>query len=317
MTAPIPIVVALSNMQMEAWTEPLRAAFAASGVDVRLDIWDGQSRNARYALVWLPPPELFVVEHELRAVFNVGAGIEGLLAMPSLPPTLPVLRLVDAGMAPKMAEYVCFFIAKITRGLDRFGGPKSVRDWNVDRPRGRPLTVGLLGLGAMGTPIAQAAALFGYPVLGWSRTPKSLASIRSFADNAALPDFLAATQILVNVLPLTMQTRDLLNRDRLSRLPQGAHVINIGRGATVVDDDLLALLDSGHLASAVLDVFREEPLANGHVFWNHPKVTVTPHLSGPTPREPAAQQIADAIAAIERGAAPASLPGFVNRERGY
>lgn len=317
MTSPARIAVALSSMKSDEWITPLREACTRAGVAAQFEVWDGRRIEARYAVVWLPPAELFKVETGLRAVFNAGAGVERLLAMPGLPPSLPILRLVDAGMAPKMAEYVCFYIARITRGLDRFGGPSALRDWHADRPRGRPPTVGVLGLGAIGAQIAQAARLFGYPVRGWSRTAKQIDGVENFAGSAGLDAFLAGTQILVDALPLTDATRDLLDRAHLSQLPRGAHLINVGRAGTIVDVDLLALLDSGHLASAVLDVFRTEPLPAEHPFWHHPKVTVTPHLSGPTPREPAAQQIAEAIARLERGAVPSSLPGYVDRERGY
>jgi glyoxylate/hydroxypyruvate reductase A len=317
MPVPVRIAVALSSMNSASWLAPLRDACALAGVEAQFEVFGGRPVAARYAVVWLPPPELFAIETGLRAVFNAGAGVERLLAMPGLPPTLPILRLVDAGMAPKMAEYVCFYLARITRGLDRFGGPNALRDWNADRPRGTPPAVGVLGLGAIGAHIAQAARLFGYPVRGWSRTPKHLDGVECFAGSSALHDFLAGTHFLVDALPLTAETRDLLDRETLSHLPRGAHLINVGRGATIVDDDLLALLDSGHLAGAVLDVFRTEPLPTEHPFWHHPKVTVTPHLSGPTPREPAAQQIAQAIAAMEAGTPAAALPGYVDRTRGY
>jgi glyoxylate/hydroxypyruvate reductase A len=317
MTSPVRIAVALSSMKSDEWIVPLREACTRAGVAAQFEVWNGRRIDAHYAVVWLPPPELFTVETGLRAVFNAGAGVERLLAMQGLPPGLPILRLVDAGMAPKMAEYVCFYIARITRGLDRFGGPDALRDWNADRPRGRPPTVGVLGLGAIGAQIAQAAQLFGYPVRGWSRTAKQIAGVESFAGSAGLDAFLAGTQILVDALPLTDQTRDLLGRGHLSQLPRGAHLINVGRAGTIVDDDLLALLDSGHLAGAVLDVFRTEPLPAEHPFWHHPKVTVTPHLSGPTPREPAARQIAETIAALEGGTPAAALPGYVDRARGY
>ncbi len=317
MTSPLRIAIALTRMTEEPWREAVAEACAEAGVDADVQLWNGAPLAARYAAVWLPPAEFFAQERDLQVLFNVGAGVEGLLALPSLPPALPVLRLVDAGMAPKMAEYVCFFIARITRGLDRFTGPQAVRDWNVDRPRGRPPTVGVLGLGAIGAQIASAVAAFGYPVCGWSRTNKHIDGVQCLAGDAHLPAFLAQTNILVDVLPLTAETRDLLDRERLSLLPKGAHLINVGRGGTIVDGDLLALLDEGHLAGAVLDVFRTEPLADQHPFWRHPKVTVTPHLSGPTPRRPAAQQIAAAIVQLERGAAPESLPGYVDRTRGY
>jgi glyoxylate/hydroxypyruvate reductase A len=317
MTTPLRIAIALSRMTAEPWREAVAEACAEAGIAADVQLWNGAPLQARYAAVWLPPAELFERERELRVLFNVGAGVEGLLALPSLPPQLPLIRLVDAGMAPKMAEYVCFFIARITRGLDRFGGPNTVRDWNVDRPRGRPPTVGVLGLGAIGAQIARAVANFGYPVRGWSRSGKHIDGVTGFAGEAQLADFLAQTNILVDVLPLTGETRDLLDRTRLALLPKGAHLINVGRAGTIVDADLLAALDSGHLAGAVLDVFRNEPLPDEHPFWCHPKVTVTPHLSGPTPRRPAAEQIAAAIAQLERGVAPASLPGYVDRSRGY
>jgi len=317
MPSPVRIAVALSSMDSAAWLAPLREACAQAGVAAQFEVFDGRPLDARYAVVWLPPPELFTVEPGLRAAFNAGAGVERLLAMPGLPPGLPILRLVDAGMAPKMAEYVCFYIARITRGLDRFGGAHAVRDWNVERPRGTPPAVGVLGLGAIGARIAQAVALFGYPVRGWSRTAKSLPGIDCFDGAGQLDEFLRGTSILVDALPLTDETRDLLDRGRLSKLPAGSHLINVGRAGTLVDDDLLALLDSGHLASAVLDVFRTEPLPAGHRYWRHPNVTVTPHLSGPTPRKPAAQQIAEAIVRLEAGTPASALPGFVDRARGY
>jgi glyoxylate/hydroxypyruvate reductase A len=317
MSSGIRITAALGSMKPDAWLDALRATLAQAGLDADVALFDGRARDARYAVVWLPPPELFAVERKLRAVFNVGAGVEGLLINPALPPTLPVLRLVDAGMAPKMAEYVCFFLARITRGLDRFGGPNSVRDWDVDRPRGTPPTVGVMGLGAIGATIARAVTVFGYPALGWSRTPKTIDGVRCYSGQQGLGEFLARSEIVVNVLPLTGATRDFLNTQRLAQLPRGAHVINIGRGGTIVDGDLVAALDSGQLASATLDVFRTEPLPPEHPFWHHPRITVTPHLSGPTPREPAALQIAEAIRELEAGAPPQSLAGYVDRSRGY
>jgi glyoxylate/hydroxypyruvate reductase A len=317
MSSAIRITAALGSMKPEAWLDALRTTFAQAGLDADVTLFDGRARDARYAIVWLPPPELFAVERKLRAVFNVGAGVEGLLTNPALPPALAVLRLVDAGMAPKMAEYVCFFLARITRGLDRFGAPHAVRDWDVDRPRGTPPTVGVMGLGAIGATIARAVTVFGYPALGWSRTKKDVDGVRCFAANEGLREFLAQSNFLVNVLPLTRETENLLDARLFAQLPRGAHLINVGRGGTIVDADLIAALDSGQLGSAVLDVFRTEPLPDEHPFWHHPRITVTPHLSGPTPREPAASQIAGAIQRLEAGASPATLPGFVERARGY
>jgi glyoxylate/hydroxypyruvate reductase A len=315
-TVPVRITVAVDNVATDAWLAALRAAFGGAGLDTDVAAFDGTARGARYAVVWQPPAELFRTERSLRAVFNTGAGVERLLRLDALSPDIPLFRLVDAGMAPKMAEYVCFYLARITRGLHRFGPAQEV-DWNVDRPRGTPPIVGIMGLGAIGARVARAALVLGYRVCGWSRTPKTLEGLRTFAGTDGLAPFLAQTQILVNALPLTDATRDLLDARTLSKLPRGAQLINIGRGDTVVDADLIAALDRGQLAGAVLDVFRTEPLPLDHPFWHHPLIIVTPHLSGPTPREPAAQQIAADIRALEDGVAPASLASFVDRARSY
>ena len=314
MSPPVRIAVALSSMKSEQWTEPLREACAAAGVAAQFEAWDGRRIDARYAVVWLPPAELFTLEPGLRAVFNAGAGVERLLAMPGLPQDVPIVRLVDAGMAPKMAEYVCFYIARITRGLDRFGGPNALRDWNAERPRGRPPTVGVLGLGAIGAHIAQAVRRFGYPVRGWSRTTRQLEGIECFAGAERLADFLAGAEILVDALPLTGETRDLLDRERLSRLPAGSHLINVGRGATVVDADLLALLDAGHLGGATLDVFASEPLPPDHPFWSRREIVITPHVAAETELAPAIEQVAGKLARWSRGE---SVSGGVDRARGY
>ena len=314
------VALVTSSMPLAPWQNGITRAFSEAGLVAEVVPWaGGQHRcaiGARYALVWLPPSELFEVEHDLKVVFNLGAGVDRLLANAAVPERLPIVRLVDAGMAVRMAEYVCFAIARATRGLERFG-PGGLRDWNASRPRGKPPTVGVLGAGAIGGKIAEAAALFGYPVRGWSRTPRTLTALRSFSGVEQLDAFLAGSNFLVNALPLTSDTENLLNRVRLSKLPEGAHVINVGRGATIVDADLLALLDEGHLGGATLDVFRVEPLPDDDPYWSHPKVTVTPHLSGPTPVAPAATQIADAILQLERGVPVSSLPGYVDRARGY
>ena len=314
------VALVTSSMPLAPWQNGITRAFSEAGLAAEVVPWaSGQHRcaiGARYALVWLPPSELFEVEHDLKVVFNLGAGVDRLLANAVVPERLPIVRLVDAGMAVRMAEYVCFAIARATRGLERFG-PGGLRDWNASRPRGKPPTVGVLGAGAIGGKIAEAAALFGYPVRVWSRTPRTLTALRSFSGVEQLDAFLAGSNFLVNALPLTSDTENLLNRVRLSKLPEGAHVINVGRGATIVDADLLALLDEGHLGGATLDVFRVEPLPDDDPYWSHPKVTVTPHLSGPTPVAPAATQIADAILQLERGVPVSSLPGYVDRARGY
>ncbi len=187
--------------------------------------------------------------------------------------------------------------------------------WSFRRPRNRAdYPVGVMGLGVLGQRVAQALRVFEFPVLGWSRTARSVEGVQCFSGEKGFNDFLAATRILVCLLPLTADTRDIINKDTLGRLKPGGYVINVARGAHVVDDDLLAAIDSGHLAGAALDVFRTEPLPAGHPFWKHPEITVTPHTSARTLREESIAQIAGKIAAFDRGE---PIAGVVDRNRGY
>jgi len=318
MTEKTRIALATGTMSATGWRDALGTAFGSAGLNFDLQPWNGKPLGARYAIVWLPPAELFAAEPDLRAVFNLGAGVDALLARGVVPAQMPVLRLVDAGMGPKIAEYVCFAIARITRGLERFAPPPhGLRDWNASRPRGDSPVVGVLGLGAIGRPIADAAVRFGYRVLGWSRRMQVIAGIETFAGATQFDAFLERTHVLVNALPMTPQTENLLDRRVFARMPRGSHLINIGRGGTVVDADLIAALDAGQLASATLDVFRTEPLPPEHPFWSHPRITVTPHLAGPTPYGPASEQIVAALTQLEHGVEARDLPGFVDRAAGY
>jgi glyoxylate/hydroxypyruvate reductase A len=171
-----------------------------------------------------------------------------------------------------------------------------------------------MGLGVLGERVAKALQVFEFPVNGYSRSAKNLPSIRCFSGLQSLPEFLAATRVLVNLMPLTAETENILNKDTLSQLQKGGYVINVARGKHLVDEDLLALIDSGHLAGAALDVFRTEPLPADHVFWQHPKITVTPHTSARTLREESIAQIVGKIQALQRGE---PINGMVDPQRGY
>ena len=170
------VALVTSSMPLAPWQNGITHAFSEAGLAAEVVPWEGRhprsAIGARYALVWLPPAQLFEVEHDLEVVFNLGAGVDRLLANAVVPERLPIVRLVDAGMAARMAEYVCFAIARATRGLERFGFG-GLRDWNASRPRGKPPTVGVLGAGAIGSKIAEAAAMFDYPVRVWSRTSRT------------------------------------------------------------------------------------------------------------------------------------------------
>lgn len=293
------------------WLDALHAALPGA----RIDVWEpGLPPGYEWALVWNPPQQLFDEQPQLQVVFNLGAGVDGVLAL-ALPPGAQVLRLQDAGMAVQMAEYVCHAVIGFFRQFDLYREQQRQGVWRPHAARTRAdYPIGILGLGVLGTRVARAAQTFDFPVLGWSRTPHPVSGVRCFAGDGELDTFLAASRVLVCLLPLTAATRGMLDLVRLMRLRPGGCLINIGRGGLMVEDDLRRVLDNGHLAAAVLDVMDEEPLPAGHWLWTHPAVKLTPHVSGMTLCTEAVTQVVRAVQAWQRGE---PLPGWVDRARGY
>lgn len=304
------ITFCCTNTKPAPWLQGLAAALP--GADVRL--WQPGAPQADYAVVWAPPQQFIDEQPGLRALLNIGAGVDALLQL-RLPPGAMVLRLDDAGMAVQMAEYVCHAVIRHFREFDAYEAGLRAGRFGLRKPRLRSdWPVGLMGLGVLGERVARALAQFEFPLNGWSRSPRAIAGVRCFDGVAGLHGFLAASRVLVNLLPLTPETRGIINRATLSRLLPGAYVINVARGAHLVDEDLLALIASGHIAGATLDVFRSEPLPAGHAFINHPHISATPHISARTLRDESIAQIARKIAALRRGEAVA---GVVDLARGY
>ena len=304
------IAVCLTDQRVEPWLEGLRAALPGAEVYA----WTPGALPADHAVVWAPPQAFIDEQPGLQTLFNIGAGVDALMKL-RLSATLKVVRLDDAGMAVQMAEYVCHALIRHFREFDGYEADTAQGRWSFRKPRARSeFPVGILGLGVLGTRVAQAVASFEFPVHGWSRTPRALPGVTCHAGDAQLPAFLAATRVLVCLLPLTPATTGLLRHETLSQLRPGGYVINVARGAHLVDADLLALLDSGHLAGATLDVFRTEPLPPEHPFWHHPRITVTPHTSARTLRDESIAQIAGKILALQRGE---PIRGVVDHQRGY
>jgi len=292
------------------WLDGLRAALPHATVEE----WRPGAPQADHAVVWAPPQQFLDEQPRLKGIFNIGAGVDALMKL-RLPPAAVVVRLDDAGMSVQMAEFVCHALIRHFRELDGYAADVAQGKWSYRRPRIRSdYPVGIMGLGVLGERVAQAVAHFEFPVRGWSRSPKAVPGVRCYAGREQFDDFLRATRVLVCLLPLTPETRDIMNARNLSLLMPNAYVINVARGAHLVDDDLIALLDSGHLAGASLDVFRTEPLPAEHPFWRHPKITVTPHTSARTLRDESITQIAGKILALERGE---PIAGAVDAKRGY
>ena len=292
-----------------------RAALAAAMPEEAVAVWPDAPATPDYALVWKPPADLFVRARPTRAIFNLGAGVDGLMNVPTLPDDVPVIRLEDAGMAEQMADYVTFAVLRAYREMDAYAAQQREAIWRT-RPiiAKKTFGVGFLGFGVLGNAIARTLLPFGFPLYAWSSTRKAAPGVVSYAGLAELHEFLAKARVLACLLPATADTASLLDRAALQTLPPGAHLINVARGGIVVDEDLIALLDNGHLAGATLDVFREEPLPREHPFWRHPRIALTPHISAVTLIEDSIAQIAAKIRRLERGE---PVSGVVDRVRGY
>jgi glyoxylate/hydroxypyruvate reductase len=304
------ITLCYADSGAAAWQQELSALLPKAQVS----IWASGDPAADYAVVRAPTQQFFDEQPQLKAAFNAGAGVDAVMKL-QLPAHTQLVRLDDAGMAAQMAEYVCHTVIRHFREFAAYEADATTATWAPRMLRKRSdFTVGIMGLGVLGERVARAVAQFDFPVVGWSRTPKSLPGVTCFGGAENLNAFLAATRVLVCLVPLTPETRDILNLANLSRLQPQAYVINVARGAHLVDDDLLTLLQSGHVAGATLDVFRTEPLPAGHPFWQDPRITITPHASAHTLRSESVVQIARKIEALERGE---PVVGVVDRVRGY
>ena len=304
MTAPIP-------------GQPYADALQALAPEVPVWHSDGphDPQAVEAVLAWRLKPGALAPYKRLRLISAIGAGVDKLLATPDLPPGLPITRSVDAGQHLQIAQYVVGCTLRHTRELPRYAAQQAASSWLRHPVRsGAHCRIGVLGLGAVGQAIARAFAPLGYPISGWTRTARVVPGVAVFSGDAGLPALLAQTDVLVCALPLTPATQGLLNRATLALLPAGAYLINIGRGEQLVEHDLQALLDSGHLAGAALDVFEREPPPPDNWVWRHPAVLATPHIAGEASRAVVAAQLLDAL---RRARAGLPQPLAVDRDAGY
>lgn len=299
--------------EAEKWVE----SFSRRLPNAKLSLWNEGERgtDADYAIVRKPTASFFSVHPQFKAIFNLGAGIDGLLKLDTLPVSTPVIKLDDAGMAGQMIDYVTWAVLRYVRQFDVYEQQQSVRQWRpLDLLPRSEFTVGIMGLGVLGSAIAREISRLGLTVSGWSRSRKQIEGVESYAGDADLVSFLKRTRILVCTLPLTQTTKDILNRCTLGCLPRGSYLINVARGDHLVEQDLLDLLNDGHLAGATLDVFRQEPLPPSHPFWNHSSITITPHVSASVLREESVRQIVEKLSKLARGE---RITGVISRGLGY
>ena len=267
------------------------------------------------ALAANPPPGSLQGLPALALIQSLWAGVDRLLADPSVPASVPIARMVDPAMNEAMAQTALWAVLSLQRGFFDYATQQRARVWR-QHPlrRADELTVAVLGLGQMGRAVAQRLSRHGCRVLGWQRSADPIDGVLVCAGDAALPEVLAGADVVVNLLPLTEATRGLFNDATFAQMPRGASLVNLARGAHVVDADLLAALDSGQLRHAVLDVFATEPLPATHAFWSHPAITVLPHVAAPTDPRSAAPIAARNVLAWRAGQ---PLENLVDRGRGY
>jgi glyoxylate/hydroxypyruvate reductase len=267
------------------------------------------------ALVANPPPNALRGLANLQLIQSLWAGVDQLLADDSVPSAVTLARMVDPSMAAAMAETALWAVLSVHRNYFHYGAQQHARQWRpLPQRRADEVAVAVLGLGEMGRAVALRLAAQGYRVSGWSTRPTVLPTVDTHDGGSALRGVLAGADIVVNLLPLTAATRGLLCARTFNVMPAGASVVNLARGAHVVDDDLLAALARGQLHHAVLDVFHTEPLPADHVFWQHPQITLLPHAAALTDPRSACAAVA---ANVQRLRAGVALHAVVNRSRGY
>jgi len=297
----------------EAWRAALRPHLPELDLRVWPDVGDADEIEA--ALVWRPEPGLLARFPKLRLICSLGAGVDHLLRDPELPRQVPIVRLVDPFMTEAMSEYVLAQVLRLHRQDHVYAAQQSRRVWREHpQPNAGARRVGVLGLGELGSDAARKLAVFGFAVAGWSRSEKRLPGIESFHGPEGLKAMAARSEILVCLLPLTAETEGVLDAALFAAMPKGAAIVNAARGRHLVDADLLAALDSGQLAAAVLDVFREEPLPRAHPFWRHPRIVLTPHVAAATHAPTAALSIVENLRRLADGK---PLHHVVDPARGY
>lgn len=285
-----------------AWRNALQAELPDLDVRIHPDV--GNADEVKYALVWKPPAGFFARFRNLKLVTNLGAGVDSLVSRDDLPP-IPISRLSDPGMVSLMSSYVLFAAIRYARDIPIFEQAQRQREWRYVHPRAlSTIKIGVLGLGELGAPAAMALAQAGFDVRGWARLPKSVPGVSCFAGPDVLQRFLADSEILVVMLPLTPETRGLLGAREIALLPKGAKLINVSRGAVVDEAAMIGALRSGQLGGATLDVFTVEPLPKDHVLWGMENVLITPHLASITVPEAAARDVAESIRRVRAGLEP-------------
>lgn len=312
------ILLSLTGWSPQIWISEL--ARAAPGRQVALEPDGEADPSIHYAVVWKQKPAVLSKLPNLKAIFSLGAGVDHVFNDPDLP-DVPIVRVVSPDLTARMSEFVVWQVLDHHRLGPRYRAQQTARIWDEDKTQkaASAVTVGIMGLGELGTDAAAKLRVLGFQVSGWSRTVKQVEGVVCHAGEAGLEAFLASADIFVVLLPLTPDTAGILNRDLFTRMskrgPLGAPVlINAGRGGLQNEADILAALDEGLMSAVTLDVFQQEPLDPSSPFWSHPKVTITPHAAAASVPGSLIGPIVSQMDACDRGEA---LINLVDRNAGY
>ena len=310
------ILLLNSRDHKEAWADALREKLPEHEVRVWPDV--GDPAAVKHAVVCYPEHGALATLPNLTAMHSLWAGIDHVTGDPDMPWNVPLIRMVDHSLTQGMIDYVTGHVYRYHLQMPKFEALQARAEWNqVVPPLVEERSVGIMGIGVLGSVIGKQLSTLGFQVRGWARSQKEIEGITCFAGEAGLGPFLDGLEILVLLLPNTPDTADIINAELLAQLPQGAALINAGRGTLIDEPALIAALDSGHLSAATLDVFKTEPLPADHPFWHHPKISVTPHVAAETRISTASETIKRNIRHLESGGALSDLEGVVDAKAGY
>lgn len=296
--------------------EQWKTLFAEHAPDIEWRAWPdiGDPTDIKYLAAWQAPEDLQTLLPNLQVLFALSAGVDQ-LDLSRIPPSLPVVRLLDPGITQGMCEYASFAVLGLHRDMLRYRQQQIARCWQAHLLQpAHKRRVGVMGLGTQAQQILATLQPLGFALKGWARSAHRIAGVECFAGREQLPAFLSQCDIVMCVLPLTEQTRGILDRELFRQLPRGAALINMGRGGHLVEEDLLEALDSGQLSGAVLDVVQKEPARADHPFWDHPQILLTPHIAAMTQPESAFGVLLENIRCFERGE---PMTGQIDRNKGY
>lgn len=299
---------------MEVWSNGLQKAMPEMDIKVYPD--DGDVNEVEFAVVWKHPRGILKKYPNLKAILSLGAGVDHIISDPDLPEGLPIIRLVDKKLTHEMCLHALHWVLHFHSDQYLYRSQQLKRQWiQQSSIQTEDRTIGIMGLGNIGRSIGELLVTQSFNVIGWGANQKSsLTDIKYYYGQDQLSDFLGRTNILINVLPLTSDTTNIITKKELSLLPKDSFIINIGRGGIINEDDLLTLLSDGHIKAAALDVFTQEPLPENNSLWDHPSVYITPHIAGQSNPNSAGQTISENIHRIQKGELPYPI---YSRTNGY